>query len=561
VTIAQAQAELDAMAERLARAHPASNRGWGVRVVPLRHQILGPMRLAVLLLSLCSAVVLLVAAVNVATLQLARGLARTRDVAIQVALGAGRARVFRQLLIESWLLAAMAAAVALLVAAWVVPLMRAAAPSGLPFMSSAGLSGRVLLWTLALSALAGMFVSVVPTVGVWTRNAADVLSADGRGLAPDHRRRRALGGLIAVEVALTLVLLVAFGLMSRSAANALRVTPGFDPSGLLTMTISLPINKFDWAHNVVFSRQTIAAVTSLGDIESAAVIQGVPMRTGGFFSWFLADNGGPPPEHLPIAHVRVVSPGYFHVMRIPVVAGRDFDRRDEIGEIGNPPRVIVSEALARRYFPGGDAVGRRIRNVYDRWSMIIGVAADVRYAGLDRDPDPEIYLPEALFPQAAITLVARTHSDPRAAAALVRARITGVDKDAFVTDVEPMTALMSQSLAPLAVTGIYSVISQAVVQRRLEIAIRLALGAPPASIVRLIVGHAVLPGLAGVAAGTLTSVAVARVLSTMLFQVQWSDPATWIAVIALMIGTCVAASYVPARRARVVDPAGALRSL
>lgn len=578
VTLAQAQAEMDAIAERLEREYPATNRGWRVRLVPLRNQILGGTRRSVLLLSLCSAVVLLIACVNVAMLQLARGIARQRELAIQIALGAGRARIFQQMALESALLAAMAAAVALAATAWGLPLLRAAAPVGFPFIASARLNARVVVLTLALSALAAMCVSIVPAARLWTRSAADVLSAEGRGLAPDRRSRRALGGLIAAEVALTLMLLLAFGLMIRSAANVLRARPGFDASGLLTMTISLPINKFDWAHNVVFSRQVIASVASLADIESAAVVQGVPMRTGGFFSWFLADNGEPPPEHLPVAHVRVVSRGYFRVMRIPLVAGRDFDERDEAGEIGNPPRVIVSEALARRYFAGTGAVGRRLRNVYDKWSTIVGVAADVRYGGMDRPPDPEIYLPEALFPQAAITLVARTYSDPRAAAAAVRARIAAVDADAFVTDVEPMTALMSQSLAErrlatllftvfagmalaLAAAGIYSVIGQAVVQRRLEIAIRMALGAAPGTVVRLIVAHAVMPGLAGIAVGALASIAVARALSTLLFGVKPSDPLTWIGVVAGMIVTCVAASYVPARRARGVDPAVALRSL
>jgi putative ABC transport system permease protein len=578
VTIAQAQGEMDAIAERLEREYPASNRGWAVRLVPLRSQILGDTRRVVLLLSLCSGVVLLIACVNVTTLQLARGIARRRDAAIQIALGASRVRIFRQMLVESWLLAVMGAAVALVLTAWGMPALRAAVPSGIPFIASAGLSLRVVTLTLAVSTIAALCISFVPAAHVWSPNAAGFISAEGRGLAPDRRRHRALGGLIALEVALTLMLLVAFGLMIRSAANVLRATPGFDPNGLLTMTISLPINKFDWAHNVVFSRQVMASVASLGEVESAAVVQGVPMRTGGFFTWFLADNGQPPPENFPIAHVRVVSPGYFHVMRIPLVAGSEFDQRDEAGEIGNTPRVIVSEGLARRYFPGADVIGRRIRNVYERWSTIVGVAADVRYGSMDRDPDPEIYLPEALFPQAAITLVARTRADPATAAGVIRARISQIDQDAFVTDVEPMTALMWQSVAErrlstllfsvfaylalcLAVTGIYSVINQAVIQRRLEIAIRMALGAAPESIVRLIVSHAFLPSLAGVAAGAAASIALARTLSTMLFEVGSSDPATWLTVITVTIATCLTASYLPARRARRVEPAAALRSL
>lgn len=582
VTIEQAQAEMDAIAQQLASQYPESNRGWGIRVVPLRDHIVGStIRRIVLLLSLCSFVVLLIACVNVATLQLARGLARQRDVAIQLALGAGRSRIFRQTLLESCLLSITAAAVALVVTKWAISLFRLLVPSGIPLIGAVGLNVRVLLLTLCVSLITALCISIIPTARSLMPNAASAARSEARGLTIDRRRRYVLSGLIAFEVALTLMLLIGFGLMLRSAGNVLRIYPGFDQDKLLTMTISLPSNKFEWKHNVVFSRQVIQSVEALGEVKAAAVVQGVPMHAGSFWDHFRVEGGESRNwVDVPIARLRVISPNYFDVMQIPVLSGRKFDERDEQGEIGFAPQIIVSETLAKRYFPGQDALGKRIQmqSGSDRWSAIVGIAGDVRYAGLDITPDVDIYLPEGLFPQAATTLVVRTRGNPIAALGAIRSRISEIDKDAFVTDMQPMSALISNALASrrlstvlfmifagmafaLAITGIYSVIAQSVLQRRLEIAVRIALGAEPDSVLRLVLYPALFVGLVGIAAGIVASFGAAGLLSTMLFQVRPHDPFTWVTVTVLMFATCLIASYIPARRARGVDQSLVLRAL
>ncbi|MGE0703434.1 MAG: ABC transporter permease [Vicinamibacterales bacterium] len=575
VTIAQAQAEMDRIAEQLATEH-RENVGWGVRVVPLRHQILGGTRRAAQLLWLCGAVVLVVAWLNVVAVQVARAMLRRGDTALQRALGASSSRIIRQTFVESFILTGAAATISTVVVAWSAPLLRFVIPSRIPLVSGAGVNLRVLWLTAGVALMTAACVAVVPALqGI--REVPGALGSFGRGLAPDRRSRHALGGLVAIEVALTLMLLIGVGLMARSAVNLSRVDPGFSASTLLTMTISLPSNKFEWAHNVVFSRDVIAAVEGLGMVESAAVVQGLPMRPGSFFGFFAPEGAIVDPARQPVARLRVVSPGYFHVMQIPLISGRDFDERDETGEIGFAPNVIVSQALAKRHWPGEDAVGKRMQTGSERWSTIIGVAGDVRYAGMDTEPDLEIYLPEGLFPQAAITLLARTRTDPPSVIDTIRTAITRVDRDAFVTDIRPMSDLIAASLAPrrlsalvitlfacialsLAVAGIYGVIGQSIAQRRLEIAIRMALGAGPGSVSRLILQSGFRPALAGVSAGAIASLLLVRLLGPALFGVGPYDLLTWGTAITVVIAAGWLAGYIPSRRAARIAPADLLRA-
>ncbi|HEX9772824.1 MAG TPA: ABC transporter permease, partial [Steroidobacteraceae bacterium] len=325
-TIAEAQAEIDALAQRLAESHPVPNRDLGIRVVPLRDHVLGGTRHAVLLLFLGSGIVLLIACGNVANLLLLRGMARQREVAIRMAVGASRPRIVRQFLVESILIALTAAALSVFVTLWGITMLRPLLASlSLPLLSGIDLNTRVLGFAIVSALATACLTGIAPALHVSRINRLAGTRLDKQGLSPDLSRHRAIGALITSEIALTLILVIGAGLLVKSAAQLLQVDPGFNPRSLLTMTISLPNNKFEWKHNVAFSREVIATVQSLAPVRGAAVVQGLPMRTGSFWGPFEAESGaalasGEPP----VARIRVVSPGYFGVMEIPILSGRDF---------------------------------------------------------------------------------------------------------------------------------------------------------------------------------------------------------------------------------------------
>ena len=376
---------------------------------------------------------------------------------------------------------------------------------------------------------------------------------------------------------MTLILLIATGLMVKSANQLWQVDPGFDTRHLLTMTISLPNNKFEWRHNVVFSRQVIRSIEAMPEVRDAAVIQGVPMRAGSFYTSFSIEGRPDTPVDQPSGRIRVISPRYFSVMKIPILSGRDYSEHDEVGEVGSLPSVIVNRALAERFWPGQDAVGKRVQMSWRSGpSTIIGVVGDVRYTGLEADAGNELYLPEGLYPQSAITLVVRANREPLPLYPEMRRRIVGIDKDAFVLDVKPMTQLMSDLLAPrrfstillstfavvaliLSVAGIYAVIAHSVAQRTAEIGIRIAMGASPARVTGLMLRYGLLPAICGMALGWSGALAITRLLSTMLFGVGPLDLPTWILVSGSLLAVACIASYLPARRACGVDPTVALR--
>jgi putative ABC transport system permease protein len=575
VTVARAQAEIDIVAHALAEAFPATNRDWSVQVIPLRSRILGPTRRIVLLLLLASALVLVIACGNVATLLLANGVARQPEVAVRFALGASRYRIAREFLIESLLIALAAAVIGVGLAAVGIRLLMPWVPEDVPLVHRAGVNGSVLAFALALAFGTSCVTGMVPA---WM--ASGLSSAAGlnvRGRSAGRRQHRAIRVLIAAQVAVTTVLLVSTGLLLKSAAHVLSVEPGFLPRNVLTMTISLPNNKFDWHHNVEFSRDVVNAVRTNPVVADAAVIQGVPMRPGGFWTPF-AVEGMPPtdPGDLPVARFRVISPDYFRVMRIPLLEGRNFDDRDGEGERGHPKFVIVNEALAARYWKGRPAVGKRIHAGPDEWVTVAGVVGDVRYAGLDAPAGFEIYLPEALFPQSAVTLLIRTTTNPRTVFGDIRDRIARIDREAFVTDVRTMDGLIADSLAPrwmptlllavcggigllLALSGIYGVVAQAVAQRQVEIGIRLALGSTPARVVRFLVRRSVSPVVVGIAVGLVGMVGAARLIAAMLVDTAPFDPAAFAAATGSFVLAALVAAFLPARRAGRVDPMIALR--
>lgn len=578
VSLEQAQSEMDTISRNLAVAHPETNDGLSVRVVPLRDHVLGRSRRVLFLLFASTGLVLLVACGNVANLLLARATTRQKEVAIRAALGAARLRILRQFLAESALIALPAGAIGVGLAYGSLALLRPVIPASVPFAQDATVDRSVLLFTLIVASLTALITGIIPALRVSSANPGDAMKLDGRSATAGRGRQRLVAILVASEVAMTLMLLIATGLMVKSANHLWQIDPGFDTQNLLTMTISLPNNKFEWRHNVVFSRQVIGSIEAMPEVRDAAVIQGVPMRAGSFFTSFSIEGRPDTPVDRPSGRIRVVSPGYFGVMNIPILSGRDYDEHDEVGEVGSLPSVIVNRTLAERCWPGQDAVGKRVRMSWrSSPSLIIGVVGDVRYTGLDADAGNEFYLPEGLYPQAAITLLVRTNRDPLALYPDMHRRIVKIDNDAFVFDVKPMTELIAESLAPrrfstillsafaivaliLSLAGIYAVIAHSVAQRTVEIGIRIAMGASPARVTGLMLRYGLLPVMCGMAVGWSGAFGISRSFSAMLFDVEPLDLPTWILVSGSMLAVACIASYLPARRACSVDPTVALRA-
>jgi len=530
------------------------------------------------LLFACTGFVLLVACGNVANLLLARATARQKEVAIRAALGAARLRILRQFLAESALIALPAGGIGIALAYGSLVVLRPLIPADVPLAQDATVDRSVLLFTLTIASLTALITGIIPALRVSFANPGDVMKLEGRSSTAGRGRQRLIALLVASEVAMTLVLLIATGLMVRSANRLWQIDPGFDTQNLLTMTISLPNNKFEWRHNVVFSRQVMRSIEAMPEVRDVAVIEGVPMHAGGFNTSFSIEGRTDTPVDRPSGRLRVVSPGYFRVMEIPLLSGRDYDEHDEVGEVGSLPSVIVNRALAERFWPGQDAVGKRVQMSWKNSpSVIMGVVGDVRYTGLDGEAGNEFYIPEGLYPQSAITLLVRTDRDPSPLYPEMYGRILEIDKDAFVSDVKPMIQLIAESLAPrrfstillsafavvaliLSLAGIYGVIAHSIAQRTVEIGIRIAMGASPASVTGLMLRYGLLPAICGMVVGWSGAFAISRLFSAMLFGVGPLDVPTWIVVSGSMLAVACIASYLPARRACSIDPTVALRA-
>lgn len=579
VTVPQAQAEMHAIARWLAEAHPDMNKDWDISVVPLRDHILGNSRHVLALLSAGAAVVLLIACANIASLMLARSTARHKETIVRVALGAGQLRILRQFLTEAGLMCGIGAVFGILLAFWVINFFR-------PLLSLNTLAGmelavdaRVLIYTAVATIISAIVTGIVPAFRLSRTNLGEMINSQARTVTIGRSGRRTVAMLVISEVSMTLMLLIGTGLLVKSLSKLWNVNPGFDPDHLLTMTISLPNNKFDWQHNSVFGRQVIDAVEQLPFVDKAAVVQGIPMRSGSFFGTFQVEGRPlPPPGERPISRIRVVSPTYFRVMKIPILAGREFEPRDEIGQRGKPPYVIVSKTFAGRFWPGESALGKRLRDPsVEFWSTVVGIAGDVKYSSLDGRAEPELYFPEALFPQSAITLIVRTRINPLDLGSRIQQCIREIDREAFITDIKSMEQLMSDTLTArrfstllitafglvaliLAVTGIYGVIAYSIAQRKIEIGIRVALGAHPRDVTLLAIKVGLMPAVLGMLLGSLLTLASGRLLSAILFEVAPFDLGVWAATSLTLITVATAAAYIPARQAGVIDPMIAMRA-
>jgi putative ABC transport system permease protein len=579
VTLAEARAEMDAVAGRLEQANKEFNTNMGVALVPLREQLAGELRQPLLVLLGAVAFVLLIACANVANLMLARAASRSKEIAIRAALGAGRWRVVRQLLTESLLLSLAGGGLGLLLALWGVDALVALSPPNLIGAGEVGVSLPVLAFTFGVSLLTGVVFGLVPAVEASRFDANGALKETARGSTGGPRSRHVRNAFVAAEVALALVLLVGAGLMIKSFARLQSVDPGFDPNNLLTMRVALPAAKYtEDAQIVAFYRRATERLAALPGVTSAAVINYLPLYSGlGARTSFRVDGRpAPAPGDEPSTDVRVADENYFRTMGIPLLKGRNFTPQEASED---RPVVVINEAMARKHFPGEDPVGKRIMvDMRDNPppAEIVGVVGDARYEKLDAELYPMVYQTPPQLTYSSMTFVVRAAGDPLALSGASRREIQAIDPDLPVADVRTMASWIGESVARtrfgtlllsvfaavallLAAVGVYGVMSYSVAQRTHEIGIRMALGARPLDILRLIGGQGLLVALAGVAVGALAAYALTRVMTGLLFQVEATDPAVFASFAALLTVVAALACYVPARRAARVDPLIALR--
>jgi putative ABC transport system permease protein len=577
VSVERAGRELAVIADRLGRQYPASNAGFGVSVIPLREQIAGPVKPALLTLLAAVGLVLLIACANVANLQLARAAARRHEISVRAALGAGRGRLARQLLTESLLLSAAGGVGGVLLAAWAVGALVRAVPGGLPAFGAVGLDLPVLLFTAGAVVASALLFGLAPAVLASRTELGDAL----RLRAPDGSTvRRGIdlrSGLVVVELALCMVLIASAGLLMRSVSRLGRVDPGFEPARLLTFQFRLPPAKYpDASSRAAFFAQAVEQVRVVPGVRTAALVSSTPMSGNWATTNYVVEGQpAPGPGQAPAAGWNAVSGGYFGTMRIPVVAGRDFDAHDRLGTL---PVAIVSRELARRSWPGGSALGRRIQEVGDSvWRTVVGVVGDTKQRTLGEEREPRMYVPVLQDPINFSNVVARTVGDPIALVPAVRSAIWHVDPEQPVWGVTSMEQLLARSTWQarfttlltggfaalallLAAIGVYGVMSYAVVQRTREVGIRLAVGASPSQAVTLVLGRGIRMTVAATVLGLAGALAATRLLKGQLFGVAPGDPTTFAVAPAVLVLVALLACWLPARRAARVDPVVALRA-
>jgi len=579
VTVDQAQSEMDAIGSQLERAFPQSNENKGVAVDRILDQMVRNVRTTLTLIAGVVVVVLLIACANVSNLLLARASSRTRELGIRAALGASRTRVVRQLVTESVLLASLAGVASVVIAAWGIRGLVALAPAGLPRINEVHVDLRVLLFASAVSLAASLIFGLAPALHASRSDLNEVMKQGGRTMSGggSHRMRAAL---IVFETAAAVVLVIGAGLLIRSFAALSQVDLGFRTERLLVADTAVPTASRDVAAvGVQFYRSLLPQLAAIPGVESAAAVMGVPtnVRSDGGY----AIEGGPTFEQMgvrsPQAILTVATPGYFATLGVPVIKGRDFTEAD----IDSAPLVaVVNEALARASFPAGDAIGHRIRCGFDRpeFMEIVGIVANVRSADPALPPRPQLFMPFEQHPlgSTALTLVLRTASDPLQFSRPVAEKVRALNGDVPVR-ISTMEATLEQAMATarfrtvllgifaavamlLAVAGVYGVVSYTVSQRTAELGLRMALGARPVEIVTLTLLSGLRLTAVGVALGWTLSLALARIVSSMLYSTSARDPLVFVAVPAALLAAAACASAAPAIRAARVDPVVALRA-
>jgi len=580
VTLDAAQAQMTAISAGLTAEFPAFDTGWTTRLVPLHQQLAGAFRPALLVLMGAVAFVLLIACANVANLLLARGAARRREIAIRTALGAGRARVMRQLMTESLVLALLGGGLGLLVAQWGVAGLVALSPVDL-FHERLPLNLTVLAFTSSVSVATALIAGFLPALEASRADMSEAMADGARQAGGGVHTRRLRHAFFVAEVALAVVLLVGGGLMMRSLTALRSVNPGFNADHVLTVRVSLPTGSAaykDAGARMRFFDSAVERVASLPGVTGAGAISFLPLAgLAAATSFTIAGEPPPPPGQQPVTEVRVCDNGYFTSMQVPLVSGRLFTRPEQ-----HEPRnvAIVNEALVRLYFADRNPLGQRLLvDMTDPVvpTEIVGVVGDVKHADMATPSRPMVYWPSPQLPMYSTkTLTVRTAGDPLALAPAVEAQIRAIDKDQPVADVRTMEQWIGRSLAEarfsslllasfalvallLAAIGIFGVISYTVTQRTPEIGVRLALGALARDIERMIVTDGLRLALGGLAIGVVLALALTRAVTSLLYDTSPTDPLTFAAALAILVGVAALASYLPARRASRITPVQALR--
>jgi putative ABC transport system permease protein len=575
----QAQSEMNLIAGQLQQQYPETNTERGVRVVPLHKQVVGNVESYLYMLFAAVGFLLLIACTNVAGLLLARVTARHKEVAIRIAVGASRWRLVRQLLTESVILSALSGLFGLLLAYGGVKLLVALTPSEVPRLHEIGLHVPVFIWTLTISIVTGVLFGLAPAVQASKPDLNTALK-ESSGRNPGTFQGSGLRNLLVVsEVAIALLLLVGAGLMTKSFIRLQQVDPGFEATNLLSMNIALPTSKYRPQQTNIFYDQLIERLKNLPGVKSVAGIDVLPLSNGNVSSRFLIE-GAPfvPLADRPYAGLRVVTPDYFQTMSIPNLKGRSFTEQDR----ENTPRVIiVNEALASRYWPNENPIGKRLLLFEEgqgkqEWLEIVGVVGNVRHKAIEMESMEEVYLPYNQSPGNFMNLVVRTTSDPASMAPAIRGQVLSVDKDQPVSDIMTMDQRVAKSVAAkrfvmfllgafsilalgLASVGIYGVMAYLVTQRTQEIGVRMALGAQKRDVLKLVVRKGMALAIIGAAIGLVASLALTRLMRSLLFEVTPTDWLTFVTASTVLLIAALLASYIPARRATKVDPLTALR--
>jgi putative ABC transport system permease protein len=579
VTIERAQADLAAIAADIAREFPRSNAGWTIRVLPLREQLVGQVRPALMALLAAVGVVLLIACANVANLLLVRATARQRELTVRSALGAARWRLMADLLAESAILSLLAGVAGVALGWWMLRALLTMVPSGLPLLSAAGLDGRVLGFTLAVSLFTTAIFGIVPAVLASRCDPSEGLREGARGTVGSRRGRVLRQGLVVVEVALAVVLLVAAGLLIRTFVRLIQVPTGFDSRGVLTMEIALPPSGYSAGAAVGFFESLLARVEALPGVEAAGATSGLPLA-GGENLVLVTPEGAPPPEpgREIVTDYRAVTAGYFETLRIPLVQGELFG-----GNVSaDGPRVLViNETLARMLWPGRSALGRRLKlAAYEQdapWYTVIGLVGDTRQTALEAALRPQVYVHHRQDPSGNMAVVLRAAGEPLSMAPAARAAVLAIDPRQPVARVRTMDGVVEAAVsrrrfhmflfamfAALAVTlslvGLYAVVAFSVAERMREMAVRLALGARPSNLLTLVLREGLSLVSVGIAVGLAAALLLTRFLESFLLGVRPRDATTFVAVPLLLLAAAIVGCLIPARRAMRVDPAVALRS-
>ncbi len=577
----EAQSELNLIAGRIEQQFNDSHAGVKARVVPLQEEVIGNVRPILLVLLGAVGFVLLIACANVASLLLTRSLARQKEVAIRSALGASRWRVIRQLLTESILLSLAGGIAGLLIAFWGVPALVAVLPqsqlNAMPFLKSLNIDASILAFSFGLSLLTGLIFGLAPALQSSKLDLNEALKEGGRqtSAGSGHRLRSAM---VVSEIALAVVLLIGAGLMMKSLLRLLQTNIGFQTENVLTMTVIAPPTKYtELNQQINFNDQLRQRVQALPGVAGAGTVNILPVNAGNTTRFYIDGDPIPAPGKETEANIRTVSEDYFKTLGVPLLAGRMFDDRDTNDK---PGVVIIGKTIADRMFAGRDPVGMRLK--YSSFDgppdLIVGVVGDVKITGIDEALRPVLYYPFRQNSSTFANLVARTNTDPTALAAAIRNEVRNLEPDAAILNVRTMDEMIAQTPASfmrrfpalvisifagiallLASIGIYGVVSYSVSQQTHYIGVRMALGASPSDILKMILKQGLLLALLGVGIGVGTAFGLMRLLSTLLYQVSATDVSTFAIVTGTLFGVALLACFLPARRATKVDPLVALR--